>query len=111
MPPWVATHGEDEVELSLLNEEEKMRAAAGAAESEEELGGSRPKRPLSTKDKKAIALLILLCVSTTTHYTLQFTDNICSGARRLDPRSSCAYHYELRNFLSSTTKLTWPLFS
>lgn len=48
----------EEVELSLLGDEERRQAARGL--EEEELGYD-PKRPISTKDKKAMVLLCVLC--------------------------------------------------
>jgi hypothetical protein len=45
----------------LLDEKGRLRAQAGVGESDEELGGERSKRPLSPRDKRAMALLILLC--------------------------------------------------
>jgi hypothetical protein len=52
---------DDDVNIELLTEEDRVRAARGTGESLEELGGARSKRPLSTRDKRAMALLILLC--------------------------------------------------
>jgi MFS transporter, PAT family, solute carrier family 33 (acetyl-CoA transportor), member 1 len=49
----------DEVQMSLLGEEEQRQAAAGALEDEEVPG--HEKRPLSAKDKRGIVLLIVLC--------------------------------------------------
>jgi len=48
---------EDEVELSLLGEQERRQAALGVDSADVE----KPRVPLSTKDKKAMALLIILC--------------------------------------------------
>jgi MFS transporter, PAT family, solute carrier family 33 (acetyl-CoA transportor), member 1 len=55
--------GSDEVELSLLGEAERLEAANGLDEGVEDTLKTRPdsKRPLSTRDKKAMALLIVLC--------------------------------------------------
>ena len=49
----------DEVELSLLGEDERRQAALGLPS--EDASGS--KRSLSTRDKKAMTLLIILCES------------------------------------------------
>ena len=43
----------DEVELSLLDK--------GEQEDEDEMGGKGVKRPMSTRDRRAIILLIILC--------------------------------------------------
>lgn len=61
--PWDASGtGDDEVELSLLGEEERRQAANGLGETEEQ-GFPAPevKRPMTNKDKRGIALLIVLC--------------------------------------------------
>ncbi|KAI0762568.1 MFS general substrate transporter [Fomes fomentarius] len=52
----------DEVELSLLGEEERRAAAAGLTVEEEEqyLGQADGKKPFSARDKQAIVLLIIL---------------------------------------------------
>lgn len=53
---------QDEVELSLLGEDERRQAAIGLTlEEEQEYLAQAEKKPVSTKDKKAIALLIILC--------------------------------------------------
>lgn len=46
---------EEDVELSLLGEDERRQAAFGAE------GEGIDKRPISLKDKKAMALLCVLC--------------------------------------------------
>lgn len=52
----------DEVELSLLGEEERRAAAAGLTlEEEEYLGQADGKKPFSARDKQAIVLLVILC--------------------------------------------------
>lgn len=52
----------DEVELSLLGEDERREAAHGLSLEEEQAYLSQAdKKPMSTKDKRAIALLIILC--------------------------------------------------
>lgn len=49
----------EDVELSLLGEEERRQAAAGL---DQEYGApDDSKRPLSAKDKKAMVLLSVLC--------------------------------------------------
>jgi hypothetical protein len=53
--------GGDDVRMSLLDEDQRRAAVSGADDSVEELGGARPERPLSPKDKRAMALLVLLC--------------------------------------------------
>jgi PAT family acetyl-CoA transporter-like MFS transporter 1 len=52
---------EDEVELSLLGEQERRQAALGVDSADVEQVREKPNIPLSTKDKKAMALLIILC--------------------------------------------------
>ena len=52
---------EDEVELSLLGDQERRQAALGVDSADAEEVREKPKVPLSTKDKKAVALLIVLC--------------------------------------------------
>lgn len=55
-----AANSMDEVELSLLNEDERARAAAENGFGD--LGDVKPKTgTFSTEDKKAIALLSILC--------------------------------------------------
>lgn len=56
---------ENEVELSLLGEEEQMHAARGLEDAEEQgfPGVPEVKRPISNKDKRGMALLIVLCES------------------------------------------------
>ena len=55
-----STHDTDEVELTLLEEHEQRQAAIGVAD-----GGStrtgRQKLPMSTKDKRSMGLLCVLC--------------------------------------------------
>jgi hypothetical protein len=58
----LSTGDDEDVRMSLLDEDQRRAAVAGADDSVEELGGQHPKRPLSTKDKRAMALLILLCM-------------------------------------------------
>ena len=54
--------GIDEVELTLLGEDERLRAAQGMSlEEEQEFLAQADKKPMSPKDKRAIGLLIILC--------------------------------------------------
>jgi hypothetical protein len=52
-----------EVELSLLDEDDRRQAAVGLGETEEQgyVGGHDVKHPMSTKDQRGMALLIILC--------------------------------------------------
>jgi len=50
----------EEIELSLLDEEERLRAAEGLEVAEEE-DVYAAKRPMSSKDKRAMVLLCILC--------------------------------------------------
>ena len=58
-----SANGADEVEMSLLGEDERREAADGLTLEEEQEYLSPEKRPTSAKDKRAIALLIVLCAS------------------------------------------------
>lgn len=60
---WTPADGEaDEVELSLLGEEERRQAADGLTLEEEQAYLSQAeKKSMSTRDKRAIGLLIVLC--------------------------------------------------
>ncbi|KAJ3526030.1 hypothetical protein NM688_g8313 [Phlebia brevispora] len=63
VPGWTAgeASGVEEVELSLLGEDERREAANGLTlEEEQEYLAQSEKRPMSVKDKRAIALLIVL---------------------------------------------------
>ena len=51
----------DEVELSLLGEEERREGMT--VEEEQEYLAQSEKKPISPKDKRALALLIILCES------------------------------------------------
>lgn len=63
--PWTGREDDDadEVELNLLDEEDRRQAAQGLGETEEQgfLNGSEAKRPMSAKDKRGMVLLIILC--------------------------------------------------
>lgn len=51
-----------EVELTLLEEDEQRQASVGVLDDEgDSARATRPKRPMSTKDKRAMGLLITLC--------------------------------------------------
>lgn len=62
----------EEIGLSLLGEEERRRAAEGLEELEEDEFGGRlqSKQPLSSKDKRSMALLCVLCK----YYVIPFRD-------------------------------------
>jgi PAT family acetyl-CoA transporter-like MFS transporter 1 len=64
-PQWNGVEEDDtqEVELSLLDEEERLQAARGLGQTEEQgyVGGPDSKHPLSAKDQRGMALLIILC--------------------------------------------------
>lgn len=55
----------EEVELSLLGEEDRRQAASDLTLEEEQayLSQADGKRPFSSRDKRAIVLLIILCAS------------------------------------------------
>ena len=83
----------DEVELSLLGEEERRAAAADMTVEEEQeyLAQADGKRPFSARDKQAVVLLIILCA-----YCLVDTDALRTDASpyiRPDSRipSECGY--------------------
>ncbi|KAI0700407.1 MFS general substrate transporter [Cytidiella melzeri] len=62
-PLWRASDGigDEDVELSLLGEDERRQAAQGMTlEEEQEYLAQADKKPMSNKDKRAIALLIIL---------------------------------------------------
>jgi MFS transporter, PAT family, solute carrier family 33 (acetyl-CoA transportor), member 1 len=52
---------DDDVELSLLNDAERLQSAR--AYPDEALSSSDTKRPISAKDKRGMALLCVLCES------------------------------------------------
>jgi hypothetical protein len=58
MKEWDANDGDD-VELNLLDENARHEASNGFVEDYG--GGLESKRPLSSKDKRAMVLLVLLC--------------------------------------------------
>lgn len=53
---------EDDVELNLLGEEERIRASQGL-DDERIPPGSAGRKPMSAKDKRAMVLLCVLCQS------------------------------------------------
>lgn len=78
---------EDEVELSLLNEDERRAAAAG---DDVDKSVSRPKG-MSSKDKRGMVLLIILCESRSSSYHGKIGSSMF---HRLNPRcTSTLYHF------------------
>jgi len=57
--------GEDNVELSLLNEEERSRSARAFQDDDSMASEAEDvsKRPISGKDKRGMVLLCVLCAS------------------------------------------------
>lgn len=68
---------EEEVELSLLGEQERRQAALGVDTEDMEEVSEKMKAPLSRKDKQAMTLLIILC-------TL-LSNGICQALAEFDP--------------------------
>ena len=63
---WTPVNGEtiDEVEMSLLGEEERREAANDMTVEEEQAYLSQAeKKPMASKDKRAMVLLVILCKS------------------------------------------------
>lgn len=60
------THDMEEVELTLLEEDERRQAAVGVADDGPAMAG-RPKPPMSAKDKRSMILLCVLCESPCCH--------------------------------------------
>ena len=58
--PRQGAHDTQEVELTLLEEDEQRQAAVGIS-NDNSTGTSRIKRPMSTRDKRSMGLLIILC--------------------------------------------------
>jgi len=50
----------EEVELALLEEDERDQAGVGVSD-DYSAGVGKPKRPMSTKDKRSMGLLCILC--------------------------------------------------
>ena len=76
----------DEVELSLLGEEERRAAAAGLTVEEESayLSQAEGKKAFSARDKQAIVLLIILCAYTPELYVtrnVRFDASLWRGAK------------------------------
>lgn len=96
------TSAEDEVELSLLNEDERRAAAAG---DDVEKSVSRPKG-MSSKDKRGMVLLIILCESCSSSYHRKISSSVF---HRPDSRctSTLSYFYES----TEAAKLTKPIVS
>ena len=65
--PRQGPHDTEEVELTLLEEDEQRQAAFGASDDDSARGG-RPKRPMSTKDKRSMGLLCILCAFSCRHH-------------------------------------------
>jgi hypothetical protein len=62
-PRGPAMDNEDDVELTLLDEEERLRSANGFQDDDSSLADSDidSKKPISTNDKKQMVLLCILC--------------------------------------------------
>lgn len=60
------TNDMEEVELTLLEEDERRQAAVGVSDEEPATAG-RPKPPMSAKDKRSMFLLCTLCESPCCH--------------------------------------------
>ena len=58
--PKQGAHDTEEVELTLLEEDEQRQAAVGVSDGGPTRAG-RPKPPMSTKDKRSMGLLCILC--------------------------------------------------
>ena len=56
----------EEVELTLLEEDEQRQAAVGVSDGGPAMAG-RPKPPMSAKDKRSMFLLCILCESPCHH--------------------------------------------
>lgn len=61
------THDMEDVELTLLEEDERRQAAVGVSDGEPPTA-SRPKPPMSAKDKRSMFLLCILCESPCCHH-------------------------------------------
>lgn len=58
--PRRSIHGTDEVELTLLEEDEQLQAAVGVS-GDDSARVDRPKLPMSARDKRSMVLLCILC--------------------------------------------------
>jgi len=54
-------NGEDDLELNLLGENERREARQGVEEPDSDSTDDAAKRPISSKDKRAMVLLCVLC--------------------------------------------------
>ena len=61
--PRPAMDDEDDVELRLLDEEERLRSANGFQDEDSSVAGydTDPKKPISANDKRQMVLLCILC--------------------------------------------------
>lgn len=64
--PRQGAHDTQEVELALLEEDERRQAAVDVSD-DDSARARRSKRPISTRDKRSMGLLIILC-ELTCHY-------------------------------------------
>ena len=71
--PRQGAHDTQEVELTLLGEDEQRQAAVGVS-NDDSAGLSRSARPMSTRDKRSMGLLITLC-EFTCHYRVTMTNS------------------------------------
>ena len=76
--------GED-VELNLLNEDERLRAREGLEPASDEIS---EKRPISGKDKRAMVLLSILCGFSV--HSLPCTCRLNAVHEKIRPYSGCA---------------------
>ena len=58
--PRQGAHDTEEIELALLEEEEQSQAAVGISDDSSARAG-RSRRPMSTRDKRSMGLLCVLC--------------------------------------------------
>lgn len=72
--PRQGVHDTEEVELTLLEEDEQRQAAIGVLDDDDSVRASRHKHPMSTKDKRAMGLLITLC-----QFTCRYRVNIAKS--------------------------------
>lgn len=71
--PRHGAHDTQEVELALLEEDEQRQAAVGIS-NDDSAGTSRSTRPMSTRDKRSMGLLITLC-EFTCHHRVNMTNS------------------------------------
>ena len=88
----------EEVELDLLDEEDRRLAAQGLGETEEQgfRSGSEAKRQMSVKDKRGMILLIILCEYTETPCHVRYLFMTC----RFNPGCSSKYCCRINGFIS-----------